>query len=368
MRSRLSTCVCLLVSLATAGLAVPGPARALEPETYRQIARQALDGHIRPRYDRLNQAVAALAAPMEQLCETPAAAALKDAQTALRTAIAAWAGVEHIRFGPVAEDNRYERLARWPDRKSIGLRQVRRILRDRDPSALDPVRLAKKSVAVQGLVALEYVLFGAGHEDLATTGAEARFRCRYGLAAARNVQAIAETLVAEWAKGGAFAKAYLQPSPEAPVYRTHQEVVLDLFKAYTGGLKQLEKLKLGLPLGGEKARPRPKRAAFWRSGSALTVISENIAAARDLYVTSGFAGVIDRADEGVGTSYLHEYGLALKAVRDLEPPIAEVLGNEETRARLRYVRVVVRALLANSGNALVQAAGLPLAFNAFDGD
>ncbi len=69
-------------------------------------------------------------------------------------------------MGPAREDNRFERLFFWPDRRGRGLRQVQGILAEEDETATDPATLYQKSVAVQGLLALDFVLSGEGNETL----------------------------------------------------------------------------------------------------------------------------------------------------------------------------------------------------------
>jgi predicted lipoprotein len=70
-----------------------------------------------------------------------------------------------IRFGPVTEENRLERILFWPDRKGIGLKQVQAAIAGEDATAADPQTLPGKSVAMQGLGALEFVLFGTGSDS-----------------------------------------------------------------------------------------------------------------------------------------------------------------------------------------------------------
>ena len=58
-------------------------------------------------------------------------AALKDTQKAFAATVEAWSVVEPIRFGPVAQEHRFERIFYWPDPKGLGTRQIREV---RSPS------------------------------------------------------------------------------------------------------------------------------------------------------------------------------------------------------------------------------------------
>jgi predicted lipoprotein len=89
---------------------------------------------------------------------------VKDAFAA---AVVAWSNVEILRFGPITENRRFERLFHWPDPKGLGQRQIEAALKSRDEAVTQPDELAGKSVALQGLPALEYLLYGNGAEILA---------------------------------------------------------------------------------------------------------------------------------------------------------------------------------------------------------
>jgi len=104
------------------------------------------------------------------LCAKPSPVALKDTQRAFATTVEAWSLVEAIRFGPVAQQQRYDRIFYWPDPKGLGTRQVRKALEKQDQSVTDVNSLASKSVALQGLSALEYLLYGDGAATLAKGG------------------------------------------------------------------------------------------------------------------------------------------------------------------------------------------------------
>src|SRR5512143_1347522 len=143
------------------------------------IAKASLTEVIRPGYVALAAATFSLHDRVATLCNTPSADALKDARGAFAGAVDAWSKVEIFRFGPIVQDRRYERLFFWPDPKSLGLRQIEDTLAKKDEGATDPAKLAAKSVALQGLPALEYLLYGDGADGLATGGETAAFRCSF---------------------------------------------------------------------------------------------------------------------------------------------------------------------------------------------
>ena len=184
------------------------------------IVNSAIDGFVRPGYRTFHQATSTLLADGQALCATPSQAALDAARKSFGETVDAWSRIEIIRFGPVTEQNRLERVLFWPDRKGTGLKQVQAALASQDATAADAKKLADKSVAMQGLGALEFVLYGTGSEALATGDA---YRCSYGAAIAGNLEAIAAELDTAWADSDGFAKIWANPSADNPLYpRRHR--------------------------------------------------------------------------------------------------------------------------------------------------
>ena len=228
------------------------------------IAKASLTQVIRPGYAALADAAGALQGKVETLCQQPSTATLKEAKAAFASTVAAWSKVEIIRFGPVIQDHRFERLFFWPDPKGLGLRQIQEALTKHDATVTDPDQLAGKSVALQGLPALEYLLYG---EDGDLPKEDRAFRCSFGLAVATNVDRIAKQVVEGWGEGSAFEKAFLNPAADNSYYHAPKEVTLDLFKTFSTGIELVRDQKLGKPLGASP--PRPSRS-LPHSGGAVS--------------------------------------------------------------------------------------------------
>ena len=87
-------------------------------------------------------------------------------QTAFLSAFADWTRISHLRFGPVEKDNRGFALAFWPEPRAQTSKTLAALLRAADPVIDDPDSFSQVSVAVQGLYALEYMLFDARMKEL----------------------------------------------------------------------------------------------------------------------------------------------------------------------------------------------------------
>jgi predicted lipoprotein len=171
------------------------PALAQLHPTGRTVITQAVEDAIRPGFAAFAEAARDMRMAMGGLCDEPSAVGLDDARARFKDVVIAWSRIENYRFGPLMKDNRSDRILFWPDRKGIALKQVQAILATKDASATDVATLKGKSVAVQGLGALEFVLFGTGAETLATP--EGDFRCDYGTAIAGAVSEVAAEMSVE---------------------------------------------------------------------------------------------------------------------------------------------------------------------------
>ena len=316
-----------------------------------------------------------------RFCKEPSAAALQAAKDAFAGAVDAWSKVEIFRFGPITQDRRYERLFYWPDPKGIGLRQVQDALAKRDEDLTLPHELAAKSVALQGLPALEYLIYGDGAETLTETdrvvdggeplpkiGGAGAFRCGFASSIATNVDRIAKNVVEGWRQGSAYEKAFIGPAPENALYHTPKEVTLELFKSFASGIELVRDQKLGKPLGATPAEAKPKLAAFWRSNLAFANMIGNLDGVILLFSNGGFAEVVDADSPGVSESILFDLNHGIEVLRSMDKPFAEAAGDEQLRAKLEAVRVELKSAGQTAGDIIARGAGLSFGFNAMDGD
>jgi uncharacterized protein len=367
-------------ALAATMLCASAPVAQTEAD-HAAIARAALTEVIRPGYAAFGEATSALSGKVDTLCKQPSDVALKEARNAFATTVDAWSKVEIFRFGPINEDHRFDRLFYWPDPKSIGLKQVQDALAHRDQAATLPYELSKKSVALQGLPALEYLLYGDGADALAkghqaVDGTqslpqiedEASFRCSFANSVATNVDRIAKNVIEGWCEGSAYEKAFLTPSAGDPAYHAPKEVTLELYKAFATGIELVRDQKLAKALGSSPSVARPKLAPFWRSGLTFPNMIGNLDGVRLLFAKGGFAQVVKLDSPGVENSILFDLDHAIDVLEGINQPFAEAVTDEDTRAKLEALRVGLKSASATAGDIIARSAGLSFGFNAMDGD
>lgn len=327
----------------------------------------AVEGFVRPAYQAFMTEGAALAASMDALCALPSEPALEKARREFRDAALAWGRAEVIRFGPAAEDNRLERVLFFPDRKGAGLRQVQAALAKEEASAADAGTLKKKSVAMQGLPALEFILWGAGAEALARPGAG--FRCAYGRAVADNLAAIGAELDAAWDDPQGVAAVWGSPGPENALFRDRQEALGELVGAVVEGLERLRDQRLKSFIGETPEKGRPKQALFWRSGLTLAMAEANLGGLADLWETSGLGQSLPTDQGWIAQAIRFEFANARRAATELaEQPVEGILADAQAREKLGYLVLVTSSLSDIFGTQLSPALGLSTGFSSLDGD
>ncbi len=333
----------------------------------RTIGEKAVEQHIRPAYERLAAATEGLSQATGRFCNGPR----QDREmlnAAFKQALLAWAGVEHMRFGPIATENRYERFSFWPDPKGLGHKQLAAVLRDKDESVTTVESLRQKSVALQGLTAYETLFWGADAEKLSAAPEGRDFVCAFAASIAANLSQMASGVRNDWAANDGFAANLLAPG-EGKLYRDDKDVLLELFKAFRTGLEQTRNLKLNRVLMGSPQEAQPRRAAFWRSGNAIAMIEADIEAIEDLYREGGLAEIVRQAGTGAERSTNDQFDLIETALGGLTAvPIAEIAKAQQSWGKLNAVVFGLINIQATGGNAIVEAAELPMTFNALDGD
>lgn len=322
-----------------------------------QFARPAIDG--------FEDAAKAQAAAIDALCAAPGDRALDNARAAFRDLVPAWGKVSVLRFGPLQAENRFERLFFWPDPRGVILRKVQGLVAGEDASAADPAALAGKSVAVQGLPALEFLLVGSGSDDLASGAA---FRCAYAGAVAGNIAGIAAGLREGWAEGTAFHASFTAPAAERDPYRSTAEVAGEVVKALSTALQFVRTAEVLPALGETVEDARGKRAPFWRSDTTFDFVAAQVDGMIGLMEAAGFPDHGDALATGLASSIRFELRNAKRALEDVAAPAEQAFENEEDRGRIGFAMLALEGANQMLGEQFSAAIGLTMGFNALDGD
>ncbi|WP_454748683.1 imelysin family protein [Ciceribacter selenitireducens] len=338
----------------------------LKSEAIPAVMEKAVDGFIRPGYHRFRDASAALETDLRALCAAPSGDALDVARGAFDDTVAAWSTIEIIRVGPVIEANRFERILFYPDRKSTGLKQVQAILAKPDESATSVETLKDKSVAMQGLGALEFVLFGTGSDGLVEE--KDGFRCRYGAAIAGNLVRLGGELAEAWDKPDGIQAAWKHPGPENPEFRDGREAITALLGILVHGAEAIRDQRIETFYKGEENNTFPKQAIYWRSGNTFTAIRGNIEGLRSLMKESGMVDLLNDDSRSIVSSIDFVAKSLVRVADDINPDVEAAVSDPAERAKLDFLLLNSKDLILRLNNDYGGAIGLAAGFSFSDGD
>ncbi|MBS8229189.1 imelysin family protein [Vannielia litorea] len=307
---------------------------------------EAIEGHILPRHAAFAEAASALDAAAQADCT---AEALKPAY---HDAFDGWIGVQHLALGPLQDLGGPLALQFWPDTKGFTARQLDLLLKAADPATTTPEGFAAQSVAVQGFMALERMLY-----DEALSGYEpGSFSCALTRAIAHDIAAKAEALNAGWP---ATAEALRTAGDDGnTTYLAPREAAQALFTALISGIEYNDDARLARPLGSFE-KPRPTRAEAWRSGRSQRNLALSLEALEELarLLADGEASETQRLFDET------EAWLA-----DLDEPgfqgVSDPVARMGVESLTSYLELLKETAAAEVGDHLNVGQG----FNALDGD
>jgi predicted lipoprotein len=219
---------------------------------------------------------------------------------------------------------------------------------------------------MQGLVAIEYLLFGTGSEELGT--ADGAYRCSFAAAATRLVSDLAETIDTEWHDTGVDGASshMLDPQPTADDYRTETEVLEKLAATLIHGTETVRDQRL-MPILSD-GKPKPKSALFWRSNMTASALAANFSALHEYFLAAHYPEAVGVANSWVANGAIFEFENAVRAAGVVTAPIEQAVVDPEQLQALKYMMIITGSLDTLLGQNLAAALGLSVGFSALDGD
>lgn len=354
---------------------VMGGANAASAFDHAEVAEGAMSRHIIPGYREFADKALALTDKSGAHCAGEQGSTFADVRSAFREMLAAWGDISHIRFGPVAADNRYERILFWPDPRHVTGKQVGRILHKKPEDSLKPEYFASASVAVSGLRPLELVLFGRGSERLEDLDDDAaRYRCRLAQALASELHRNAAEILAEWSETGAYQRLWLNPGADNLRFLKPSETTQALVQSFTDRIDRLLAFDVPVPpKGNEKATDA--EPLFVLSDSSVSYLNASLDGLENLLHAGGFidqAATGDAADEEIRQrldTVMTELDFARRGLGIIAQTAEKDGGFANVpAAQWQAVRLPLQNARALADETLKVEAGLSSGFNALDGD
>ena len=359
----------LILTVATSALLVASTIGAqaafVSDAAIQPVMQRTVDDVIVPGYDAFKTSATAMATAMNQLCIANDEPSYKNARKAFSDVVGAWSRIELLRDGPVLDNNVFERILFFPDRKGLALKQIQALLASKDESEIAGPSMKGKSVALQGLTGLEFVLAGTGSEEL--SAGKDNFRCHAGRAIASNIALLAAELDDAWHAPDGVADHWRQPGPGNPVYRNGEEALINLLGTLVRGLETTNEKRLMIFSTGEGGA-NPKKALYWRSGLTMASVADNLRGLQAFWERSGMQGIIKGEASAITTNINFEFKIAIETAQKLDMPVDKILSDEKAHSRLEFLIMTVADLQARLNNDYGRAMGLAAGFTFSDGD
>lgn len=352
--------------LAVLALLVSFPATA---QDFKVPIQGFIDGFVRPETVQFAAVAARLPAATRAVCQDTSETTQTEFRSAFSETVQAYARVHFLRIGPLIEDDRSSRLSFLPDPRGIAQRQIRKIYAAVDSAVLSPDSLAGKSVAVQGLSALELIAFDkTGAVRLGDTGDNRDFTCSYALAITENVASIADRVAADWQIPDGYAGLLLSAGPDNDIFRASKEALETVFNTLVTGIIITRDQDVLPVLGSSEAKAKPRRFPFSRSGNAALYLSGEIGGIRDalfamnlkVLTPEEFVWLLDTLDFEFGNSQVY--------VKKLVPPVRQTFKQNNNYGDMKALAIALDSVRELMAQELAGALELVGGFNALDGD
>jgi predicted lipoprotein len=296
-------------------------------------------------------------------CDNPADNTFAQLHKEFKSLVAGFSAIELYRIGALLDDNRPNRFFYWPDKRRVVERQLRTLLIGLTNKTLSIDEMSQKSVALQGLPALERLLFGENATQRLISASD-KIDCQLILAFADNMNTMAVSVDAGWDADTLLVQSLLRPESGSDYFRNDNEVLRSIVTQIVVGIDIVLNCKIAA-LHGDDADI--KKAPLWRSEQSVSMISHNLESLRTLTIESGLAEVANLENE-----LSFEFRTAVEMLRKLEalPDLIDEYGNLSTEAQslARALLAVVSGIKETLNDRFTQTLGISAGFNSEDGD
>jgi uncharacterized protein len=354
-------------------LVTASPATALEDADYSAAVAATAKDVIIPFYQGLERAVENLQGSLDLLCRTPSEETLNQAKDRFAKTASAWAAIQFISFGPIAQHQRAFRIEYWPDKRNVVGRQLAEVLKKQDRHALEAERFAVTTVGVQGLPALERLLYEDGAlAELANDSSGSGFRCGLLAAIGVNLKAIAHDVVAGWTEGeSSFLARIEHPSEGDEELPSGRDAAGRLLNDLLTATIAMRDMKVLAPLGNSLEKAKPQAAEFWRSGQSIVILAANLEGWRAMFSADrGLGALLAARPDGkaVTDDMAATIDQASNTLAQITLPLDKAVADPAQRKQVEAFAAQLIKMRDMLAGPVTTKLNLPIGFNALDGD
>lgn len=348
------------IRLVALALVLTAPAQAAD---LAGLVRSVVDDAIVPAHIALADAGAAL-----DKASGPECADLPALLTAYHQLYDRWEYLQFLTFGPVEAFNRGQRLHFWPDRKNVVARQTQQMLKDGQIDRIEGPKATFASVAVQGLPALEALLYPqAGQAAKQLDGP----RCRMARAIGANLAGITAELLEGWQGPEGHRQAMLSAGSGNSPYGDITQAASRLHNANLGQLQAMIEVKLDRMLDKNAAQARPDKGEAVLSERSLRNLRQNLQGLRNAFAPKGqgFAAALRQDGKGaLADKVLALFAAAETAAAAIPEPMEHAIRRPAGWKAADQLRKSLRQLQDVLTREVGPALNMQFGFNALDGD
>lgn len=344
------------------------------PPELKAMVTSAVDNTIVPAYQFFADLSGKTTVATATWCEKPSEDTLDAARKAFAGSIHAWSRIQHIRFGPARTDNRWQRVAFLPDPRGVVRRQVSRVLSKRPAELLSVDAIAGQSAALQGLPAVEVLLFASASNE---TSEAFKYRCQLAHAIAGHVALLAQRMSEDWTANDGWRQRLLTPGAENKDYKSANEAAAELVRSLLTGLQVVREEMLLPWLKAAEAKKSWAGLPFERAGLSRDVVATSVLALHNLHKALHLDHVVSEVvakDKEKAWMKGWMSGAYNSLERDAETLILPSAENGAAAASSDNIRELKRArfncngLRQIIGREIAPASALTIGFNELDGD
>ena len=326
-----------------------------------------VDQNIIRSYQQLKIDAVALNKTARALCRVDKSVTGQVLKQAYLNTSDSWQRIQHISFGPVSRHLRAPRFQLWPDKRGSVSKHLRRVVANQGSALLGAERFAFASVAIQGLSALEQLLFTDPYRAfLDSRDPSKSYQCVLVKAITGNLENMSIDILNEWQMGNSAYRTVIATAEQGNEnFENTREVKIQLLNNLYTQLQLIEGHKLGRVLGESIGQARGRKAESWRSERAYQNIQLNIESCRDLYQLA-FAEKIKNVQ--LKQTIDHHFLTILLNLSETTMPLFQSVSDEKARKQTEKIRSEVQALVRVIVEKLTVELDLTLGFNSLDGD
>lgn len=328
------------------------PAQVLTAQTVQPVDHTQISDRVLTVFDRqfgaFRDESAALAKASQTYCAGGARAPVLDA---LQATWLAWAPLDPYQFGPIEQQAAALKVNLFPDKKNFTGRALLQHLKRPEAEQGDPATVAASSAALQGLPAIERLLF----KDLQT--------CPALVGVTGNLARMAGDLYDGWFAPEGWADLVRSAGPNNPTYLRDAEFTTQVYTALGFSIQRLKEHRLGRPLGTYQ-RAFPKRSEAWRSGFTNAIMIAQLDGMLDV-IADGFSTSVSDLSRKDALTILTDIQ---NRIANLGAPLFEAVEDPMMRVRIEGVMTKLDYLLAHLNEEVGRELNVETGFSAGDGD